>query len=80
MSTLAGPKRNPVAINVAFEDHQMTVELADGRIISVRMEWFPSLRDATTVQRANWRFIGGGLGIHWEDLDEDVSVMGLLAG
>jgi hypothetical protein len=80
MSTLADPERNPVAINVAFDNHQISVELADGRIISVPLEWFPSLRGATVAQRANWRFIGGGVGIHWEDLDEDVSVVGLLGG
>jgi len=57
----------------------LRIELADGREISVPLEWFPSLRDATEAQRSNWRLIGRGVGIHWEDLDEDISVAGLLA-
>jgi len=56
----------------------MHVRMSDGRVVSVPLEWFPRLRDATDEQRANWRLIGKGVGIHWEDLDEDVSVAGLL--
>jgi hypothetical protein len=52
--------------------------MADGREISVPLEWFPRLRDASDEQRANWRFIGRGHGIHWPDIDEDISVQGLL--
>jgi hypothetical protein len=52
--------------------------LSDGRVISVPLEWFPALRKATAKQRNNWRLIGKGVGIHWEDLDEDISVEGLL--
>ena len=55
------------------------VRLLDGREISVPLEWFPKLRDATAAQRKNWRLIGGGYGIHWEDLDEDISIAELLA-
>jgi len=54
------------------------VQLLDGREISVPLEWFPKLRDATEKQKANWRLIGKGVGIHWEDMDEDLSVAGLL--
>ncbi|MCZ7542584.1 MAG: DUF2442 domain-containing protein [Anaerolineae bacterium] len=55
------------------------VQLSDGRQISVPMEWFPRLRDATPAQRQDWRLIGRGVSIHWEDIDEDISVEGLLA-
>ncbi|MFH1560422.1 MAG: DUF2442 domain-containing protein [Chloroflexota bacterium] len=54
------------------------VRLADGREISAPLEWFPRLRDAGDKERGNWRLIGEGVGIHWEDLDEDLSVVGLL--
>jgi hypothetical protein len=52
--------------------------LADGRELAVPLEWFPRLRDATPEQRSNWRLIGRGQGIHWADVDEDISVAGLL--
>jgi len=55
------------------------VQLVDGREIGAPLEWFPRLRDATPAQRANWRLIGQGVGIHWEDLDEDLSIAGLVA-
>ena len=58
----------------------MTAELSDGRTISVPLDWFPRLVHSTTEERRNWRFIGKGQGIHWPDLDEDISVEGLLAG
>lgn len=67
-----------LATNVWFDDEMLHVRLADGREISVPLEWFPRLRDATQKQRANWRLIGNGIGIHWEELDEDISVAGLL--
>jgi len=79
MSTSEKNRRFPLAVSVVFGQHQLSVELADGRVITAPLEWFPSLRDATAAQRANWRLIGGGVGIHWEDLDEDISVEGLLA-
>ncbi|MFH1088045.1 MAG: DUF2442 domain-containing protein [Chloroflexota bacterium] len=67
-----------MAADVWFESHMMHVRLLDGREISVPVEWFPRLRDASEEQRKRWRLIGKGLGIHWEDLDEDVSVAALL--
>lgn len=80
MNTLAYFKTTTVfAKNVYFDDEMMHVQLADGREISVPLEWFPSLRDATEEQRNNWRLIGRGVGIHWEDIDEDLSVEGLLS-
>ncbi|OQX72765.1 MAG: hypothetical protein B6D64_14715 [Bacteroidetes bacterium 4484_276] len=66
------------ASDVWFQDQKMYVRLDDGREIAVPIEWFPRLRDATDKQLKNWRFIGGGEGIHWEDIDEDILVEGLL--
>lgn len=68
----------PLAVDVACNSDMLQVALADGRQISVPLEWYPKLLDATPKDRNNWRLIGGGLGIHWEDLDEDVSVESLL--
>ncbi len=56
----------------------MAVALSDGREISVPLEWFPRLRDASPKQRKNWRLIAKGIGIHWEDIDEDIAVSTLL--
>lgn len=67
-----------LATGVRFEAESMRVQLSDGREIAVPLEWFPTLRNATSEQRSNWRLIGKGVGIHWEDLDEDLSVEGLL--
>ncbi len=66
------------ASGILFDKVKMYVMLEDGRELIIPIEWFPSLRDATTVQRDNWRLIGDGEGIHWEDLDEDILVEGLL--
>jgi Protein of unknown function (DUF2442) len=66
------------AIDVDFVDASIRVALADGREASAPIAWFPRLRDASAQQRANWRLIGHGEGIHWPDLDEDVSVNALL--
>ena len=67
-------------LGVQSNSHLLTVELADGRSISVPLAWFPKLLRATPAQRANWRISGGGFGIHWPDLDEDLSSEGLLRG
>jgi hypothetical protein len=66
------------AVEIWFDKLKMFVQLDDGREIGVPLDWFPRLRDATEKQRKNWRLIGGGEGIHWEDLDEDILVDGLL--
>ena len=71
-------KLRPAAVDVVFDDGSLHVILADGREISAPLEWFPRLREASAEQRGNWRMIGDGEGIHWSDLDEDVSVAGLL--
>ena len=72
-------KLEALVVGVVCSDVALRVELADGREIVAPLEWFPRLRDGTVAQRANWRPIGGGVGIHWPDLDEDLSVAGLLA-
>lgn len=66
------------AVAVAVDAGLLKVSLADGRELAVPLEWFPRLRDATPEQRSHWQFIGRGQGIHWPDVDEDVSVAGLL--
>jgi len=67
-----------MASEVWFDTHMMHVRLLDGREISVPVEWFPKLRSASEKQRNNWRLIGKGIGIHWEEIDEDISVSALL--
>jgi uncharacterized protein DUF2442 len=69
----------PDAIDVNVSDDTLSVELSDGRTISVLLDWYPRLTHATEAERNNWRIIGRGHGIHWEDIDEDISVEGLLA-
>jgi len=70
----------PYALDVSVSDDTLSVELSDGRTISVPIEWFPRLVHGSEEERNNWRLIGRGEGIHWSDLDEDISVEGLLAG
>jgi hypothetical protein len=67
------------AVDVSFTADSLVVTLADGRRVSAPLEWFPRLLRATVRQRKNWRLIGGGVGIHWEQIDEDISVKSLLA-
>jgi hypothetical protein len=70
----------PNAESVNVTEDTLSVDLSDGRTISVPLSWFPRLFHASREERHNWRLIGKGQGIHWEDIDEDVSVEGLLAG
>lgn len=70
--------RNASAKYVYFDDSRIHVSLADGREISAPIEWFPRLHRASEAQRAQWELIGHGIGIHWEAIDEDISVAGLL--
>ena len=70
----------PLAIDVVVTDDLLTVVLADARRIAVPTNWFPRLASGTEEERANWRLIGRGTGIHWPDLDEDISTEGLLEG
>jgi len=80
MNTLAVEIRIPEALNVTLTDDTLSVDLSDGRSISVPIAWFPRLLYASKQERSNWRLIGRGMGIHWEDIDEDISIEGLLAG
>ena len=80
MSTSAVRKTLALATDVAFHDDLLEFTLADGRVVAAPMEWFPQLRDASPTQLKNWSLIGGGVGVHWVDLDEEVSVKSLLAG
>ena len=77
MSTLA-EKSEALAVDVSCSAHSLNVTLADGRTISVPLAWFPRLLEATPAQRAEWELIGGGIGIHWEAIDEDISIASLL--
>jgi Protein of unknown function (DUF2442) len=70
--------RTAQAADVYFDEQRLHVRLRDGREISVPLEWFPRLYHATGEQRQNWELIGRGVGIHWEDIDEDISIAGLL--
>ena len=78
MSTLIS-KPIADAVDVAFNDDELIVTLVDGRRVSAPLAWFPRLLSASPDQRKNWRLIGGGVGIHWDDVDEDISVRSLLA-
>lgn len=78
MNTFLNNPTISFAKNVSFKDDMICVSLMDGREINVPLTWFPKLSNATSEQLNNWRLIGRGVGIHWEDLDEDISVSGLL--
>ncbi len=67
-----------LATDVYFDTERIHVRLSDGREISAPLDWFPRLRHATADQRRQWELIGRGVGIHWEAIDEDISVAGLL--
>jgi hypothetical protein len=68
-----------VAVDVACTSDSLRVALVDGREIHVPLEWFPRLARASDRQRKTWRLIGGGVGIHWPEVDEDIAVEPLLA-
>jgi Protein of unknown function (DUF2442) len=76
--TISAIKVDATAVDVFITPERLTVILADGRELSAPLAWFPRLLEATDSQRQNWRFIGRGLGIHWPDVDEDISVASLL--
>lgn len=77
MNTLVAEAR---ATNVHFDEDTMWVDLTDGRQLGVPLAYFPRLRQATADQRQNFIISGGGVGLHWDELDEDISVESLLAG
>ena len=78
--SILGPKYDARATAVKVEGQRLVVDLADGRSIAVPLVWHPRLTHASSSQLANWRLIGSGEGIHWPELDEDLSVEGLLRG
>ena len=69
---------DPTAITVEVSDAALRIILSDGRELSAPLAWFPRLRDASPEQRRNWELIGRGHGLHWPDVDEDVSVRALM--
>ena len=78
MRTSVHRTKASIAVDVRFSKKKICVGLKDGREISVPLEWFPKLNEATPKQKKNWRLVGKGIGIHWPDLDEDISVAALL--
>ena len=80
MSTLKTEPREARAQAVSVSEDTLTVDLHDGRTVSVPIAWYPRLSHGSAAERTNWRLIGDGVGIHWPDLDEDISVEGLLLG
>jgi hypothetical protein len=78
MATFPTNELAPNAASVTFRDEFLVVHLTDGREISIPLAWFPRLQAATPQQREQWELMGGGVGIHWEEIDEDISVPRLL--
>ncbi|MFC5624106.1 DUF2442 domain-containing protein [Algoriphagus winogradskyi] len=78
MSTLTKFKSNQ-ASSLSFSESKMKISMEDGREISIPLEWFPTLKNASDAELNNWRFIGDGEGIHWEDLDEDLLISELIS-
>ena len=75
---ISAVKLDATAVDVSVTDDRLIVILADGRELAAPLVWFPRLAGATEGQRKNWRLIGRGIGIHWPDVDEDISVASLL--
>jgi hypothetical protein len=80
MSTSASEIVRPRALDVAVTEETLVVTLHDGRVISVPLSWYPRLEHGSPAERQSWELIGAGLGIHWPEVDEDISVEALLAG
>lgn len=78
--SITEPRPGEAVRGVRVTDDDLVVDLADGRTLSVPLAWYPRLLGATTEQRENWQIAGGGFGIHWPDIDEDLSTEGLLRG
>lgn len=70
----------PIAQSVETSDSELVVRLTDGRVLSAPLVWFPRLLNASSAKRSVYELMGNGVGIHWPELDEDISVAGLLAG
>ena len=74
------PSAGVRVVDVSFSDDSIRVDLADGRAILAPLVWYPRLLEASPADRENWQVAGGGFGIHWPNIDEDLSVEGLLRG
>ncbi|MGH3147048.1 MAG: DUF2442 domain-containing protein [Rubrobacter sp.] len=77
---ISAPQADERVTKVGFTEDELSVALIDGRTISVPLAWYPRLLNATVAERNNWEISGGGYGIHWPDVDEDLSTEGLLRG
>jgi len=80
MSILAVEISVPNAVDVSISSNTLTVDLDDGRSVSVPISWYPRLANGSPLEKKQWRLIAGGRGIHWEALDEDISIEGLITG
>jgi len=78
--TSSAPSVDPRAVEVEVSEDELSVVLADGRRIAVPLAWVPRLLNASPKERAKFEILGGGVGIHWPEIDEDLSVEGLLRG
>jgi hypothetical protein len=78
--SIQSPSADARVADVAVADDELTVRLMDGRTLSVPVSWYPRLAQATPAQRSEWEIAGGGYGIHWPQIDEDLSTEGLLRG
>ena len=76
--TILAERAEALAVDVFCSDDALSVTLSDGRVVSVPLVWFPRLADATAEERTAWELLGGGIGIHWEKVDEDILVASLL--
>src|SRR5712691_1947935 len=80
MTTSSVATETAAAKNVRVTDRELVVELRDGRVVSVPLAWYPRLAEGSPRERRRWELLGPGIGIHWPDLDEDISIEGLLQG
>ena len=80
MTTSSAATETAAAKNVRVTNHELVVELRDGRVVSVPLAWYPRLAEGSPRERRRWELLGPGIGIHWPDLDEDISIDGLLQG
>jgi hypothetical protein len=80
MTTSAPEITAPLAVGVAVTDDTLTIDLSDGRTVSVPLAWYPRLLNATAQERSNWKLVAHGEGMHWPDVDEDISVSSIIAG
>src|SRR5438128_3073742 len=80
MSISSAPTEMAAAKNVKVTERALIVELRDGRVVSVPLGWYPRLAEGSRRERGRWEILGPGIGIHWPDLDEDISIEGLLQG